>query len=324
VNLADTWPEQRLSRDMPGSFGRVIPVETARAPVTPVAAAPAWFMSPERAALHESPKTAGQGPVVRPIDDGVDPSHDADSRKQMNSDRWQAPPLAPVVAQLSGIAHDLNNVVTAILGYGERALSDAARGSRLRHDLDMILAASNRARLLIEQILAPNPAELLKCTRVDVNAVVREALDLLVAQLPAGITIDSTLKSGGAATQGCSTDVHRLFMNLATNAIQAMPKGGTLRVAVTTERVAGARTLCVGSISPRDYVVLQVADAGTGIGTEIAGRIFDQFFSTRKSDGGTGLGLAIVREIVTAANGAIAVDSAPGVGSCFTVYLPQV
>lgn len=231
--------------------------------------------------------------------------------------------LAAVEAHVDSIAHDLNNVVATILGYCERALRDAARGSRLHRDLEMILAAGECARSLIEQVVADPVSDAVEHTVVDIDEVVREALDLLTEGLPSGITVLSELRSGGAAAYGCPIKVHRVFMNLAINAVQAMPRGGTLRVSVATESVAVARSLTVGTVTSGDYVVLTVADSGTGIAPDLVRRIFDQYFSTKKTSGGTGLGLSIVREIVIDTSGAIAVESEPDVGSTFTVYLPR-
>jgi len=222
-----------------------------------------------------------------------------------------------------GIAHDFNNILGAILGYGEMALRDAAKGSRLHRDLDSIITAGERGRALVDRVLAFSRSGVGERVTVHVEKVVREALDLLSAKLPSNVTLHAKLHAGRAAMLGDPTQVHQVLMNLATNAIQAMPSGGTLRVSLDALRVDAARAPTIGSLAPAEYLVLQVADNGTGIAPEIIDRIFDPFFTTKEVGTGTGLGLSLVHGIVTELGGAIDVASTPGAGSTFTVYLPR-
>jgi CheY-like chemotaxis protein len=158
---------------------------------------------------------------------------------------------------------------------------------------------------------------------VHVEKVVREALDLISAKLPPNVTLHAKLHAGSAAMLGDPTQVHQVLMNLATNAVQAMPGGGTLRVSLDTQRIDAARTTTIGSLGPAAYVVLKVADTGTGIAPEILERIFDPFFTTKEVGTGTGLGLSLVHGIVSEVGGAIDVASTVGAGTTFTVYLPR-
>src|SRR5262249_34369802 len=114
-----------------------------------------------------------------------------------------------------------------------------------------------------------------------------------------------------------------LLMNLATNAAQAMPSGGTLRIALDVVRVAEARLALVGNLEPAEYVVLTVADEGTGMSADVLERIFDPFFTTKEAGSGTGLGLSLVHGIVANMDGAIDVTTKPHEGSVFAVYLPR-
>ena len=131
-----------------------------------------------------------------------------------------------------GIAHDFNNILGAILGYGEMALRDAPKGSRLRRDLDNIVIAGERGRALVDRILAFSRSGLGEHVAVHVEKVVREAIDLVAAKLPEGIRVEAKLRVGRAAILGDATQVHQVLMNLATNAIQAMPSGGTMTVSL--------------------------------------------------------------------------------------------
>jgi signal transduction histidine kinase len=181
-------------------------------------------------------------------------------------------------------------------------------------------------RTLVERILAFSRSGVGERVAVHVEAVVREALDLVAAKLPEGVTIEARLRAGRAAMLGDPTQVHQVLMNLATNAIQAMTSGGALRVSLDVERLDKPRIATTGTIATGEYVVLEVADCGTGIPKEIIEQIFDPFFSTKEIGVGTGLGLSLVHGIVTAIGGAIDVASTVGVGSVgsvFTVYLPR-
>src|SRR5215470_4371171 len=222
-----------------------------------------------------------------------------------------------------GIAHDFNNILGAILGYGERAMRDAPQDSRLRRDVESIVAAGERGRAFVDRVLAFSRGGSGERIAVNVEQVVREALDLIAAKLPPGIAIETALQAGSAAIQGDPTELHQVVMNLATNAVQAMPSGGALRVSLKTARFDASRVATIGTIAPADYVVLEVADKGTGIAPEILDRIFDPFFTTKEISVGNGLGLSLVHGIVMEAGGAIELTSAVGFGSTFTVYLPR-
>jgi PAS domain S-box-containing protein len=235
----------------------------------------------------------------------------------------QAQRLEAMGALAGGIAHDFNNILGAILGYGERALGEAPLGSRLHRDLESILAAGERGRALVDRVLTFSRSGVGERIPVHVEAVAREALDLVAANLPRGIAIETKLQAGRAAMQGDPTQVHQVLMNLATNAIQAMPSGGTLGVSVETTRIDAARVATIGTVGAGDYIVLVVSDTGTGIPQEIVDRIFDPFFTTKEVNVGTGLGLSLVHGIVMEVGGAIDLATTVGSGSAFSVYLPR-
>jgi CheY-like chemotaxis protein len=156
-----------------------------------------------------------------------------------------------------------------------------------------------------------------------VEEVVRETLELLTSKLPHGITVEDRLRAGGAAVMGDATQIHQVVMNLVSNAIQAMPSGGRVHVSVARVSNEVPRAVATGIVSARDYVVLEIADTGSGIPPEIFEKIFDPFFTTKEVGVGTGLGLSLVHGIVTGLGGVINVETAVGKGSVFTVYLPR-
>jgi CheY-like chemotaxis protein len=222
-----------------------------------------------------------------------------------------------------GIAHDFNNILGAILGYGEMALRGARKGTRLRRDLDSIMSAGERGRSLIDRILAFSRSGVGERVAVHVEAVVREALDLLGGGLPDGLRLRADLRAGSAAMLGDPTQVHQVVMNLGTNGLQAMPEGGMLRVTLEVLRLESPRAASIGAVSPGEYIVLRVADSGTGIAPEVLERMFDPFFSTKEVGVGSGLGLSLVHGIVANVGGAIDVATELGKGTTFTVYLPR-
>jgi signal transduction histidine kinase len=223
-----------------------------------------------------------------------------------------------------GIAHDLNNILGAIIGFGERGLRTAEPGSRLQNDLGNILAAGERGHKLVDRILSFGRGAAEERVPVHVEHVVSEALSLLQATLPPTIRLRSQLRAGNAAILGDAAQIHQLLMNLGTNAAHAMTQAGTLTVSLEVVDVSQARRATAGAIAAGPWIVLKVADQGGGMTPEIRGRIFDPFFTTKEAGVGTGLGLWQVLRIVTQAGGAIDVESIPVVGSVFTVYLPRL
>jgi PAS domain S-box-containing protein len=222
-----------------------------------------------------------------------------------------------------GIAHDFNNILGAILGFGEMARRGARKDSPLARDLDSIMTAGERGRALVGRLLTFSRSVVGERVPVHVERVAREALDLISAKLPPSVTVHAELRAGRAAILGDATQVHQVLTNLATNAIQAMPAGGTLRVELANRRVEAPRAATIGGLAVGEYVVLTVADTGAGIAPEVMERIFDPFFTTKEVGTGTGLGLSLVHGIVTELGGGIDLITKVGAGTTFTVYLPR-
>jgi len=241
--------------------------------------------------------------------------------RKMEQELRRAQRLEAMGTLAGGIAHDFNNILGAILGYSEMAMRNARQGSRLRRDLDAITSAVDRGRSLVERILAFSRSGVGERVAVHVEAVVREALHQVAARLPDGVTISPRLRAGRAAMLGDATQVHQVVVNLASNAIQAMPLGGVLHVALDRKSSDTVRAATVGSIVPGDYIVLTVTDSGTGIPDHVLEHMFDPFFTTKEVGVGSGLGLSLVHGIVTNADGAIDVATTLGKGTTFTVYL---
>ncbi|HPO19406.1 MAG TPA: PAS domain-containing protein, partial [Rubrivivax sp.] len=255
------------------------------------------------------------------LEDITDRKRDEAERERLELQLRQAQKLEAIGTLAGGIAHDFNNILAAILGYGELAQKDAAPGSALRRHIDAAVSAGLRAKSLVERILAFSRSGMGERVPVHVQSVVAEALDAVAASLPVPIRLDRRLEAGDAAVLGDATQVHQVVMNLCANAVQAMKAGGTLRVTLDRAKLesprCATRTLPGGS-----YLRLRVADTGSGIPAELLERIFDPFFTTKEVGVGTGLGLSLVHGIVADLGGGIDVDSVPGQGSAFTIYLP--
>ncbi|WP_425259772.1 PAS domain-containing protein [Rubrivivax sp. RP6-9] len=244
------------------------------------------------------------------------------ARDHLESQLRQAQKLEAIGTLAGGIAHDFNNILAAILGYGEMALKDAPEGSAQRRHIDAAVSAGLRAKSLVERILAFSRSGIGERVPVHVQSVVQEALDQLQASTPAGLHVERRLDVGDTAVLGDPTQVHQVVMNLCANAVQAMRSQG--KVIVTLDRVRDGQPVCItGRLPAGDYVRLRVSDSGVGITPEVLERIFDPFFTTKGVGVGTGLGLSLVHGIVTDLGGGIDVQSEPGVGSTFTVYLPS-
>jgi PAS domain S-box-containing protein len=235
----------------------------------------------------------------------------------------QAQRLEAMGTFAGGIAHDFNNILGAILGFGEMAQRGARKGSRLARDLDSIMIAGERGRALVSRLLTFSRSVVGERETVYVERVVREVLDLVSAQLPPCVNLHAQLHAGRAAILGDATQVHQVLTNLANNALQAMPAGGTLRVELAKVGVDVARAAMIGELAVGEYIVLTVADTGAGIAPDIMEHIFDPFFTTKEVGTGTGLGLSLVHGIVTELGGGIDLITEVGVGTTFTVYLPR-
>src|SRR6187549_676801 len=223
--------------------------------------------------------------------------HAEDEMRKLEQELRRAQRLEAMGTLAGGIAHDFNNILGAVLGYGEMAMRDAPKGSRLARDLDAIMIAGERGRALVDRVLAFSRSSVGERVPVNVERVAREVLDQVLAKAPSNVTVHAKMHADRAAVLGDAAQVHQVVANLASNAIQAMPSGGTLRIGLAVERTEAPRVATIGRREPGEYVVLTVADTGTGIAPEVIDRIFDPFFTTKEVGTGTGLGLSLVHGI---------------------------
>jgi PAS domain S-box-containing protein len=243
-------------------------------------------------------------------------------RELLEAQLRQSQKMEAIGTLAGGIAHDFNNILGAILGYGELAQQQSDPAGPLRRYIDNIMHAAGRAKVLVDRILGFSRSGLGERTHVHIQSVVEETLELIAASLPADIRLEKSLDAGDAALIGDSTHLHQVAMNLCTNAVRAMDRGGILRVRLECVHVTDERSVSRGALSPGPYARLVIEDTGVGIPPAVLERIFDPFFSTRGVGEGTGLGLSLVHGIVIDLGGAIDVNSVAGEGTTFEIWLP--
>jgi len=223
-----------------------------------------------------------------------------------------------------GISHDFNNILGAIIGYGEIIeLFDAPDDSALKENLTELLQAAYRAKHLVKQILIMSNQEDRHLEPIRLDPILKEAIQFLRASLPATIEIKQNIVDLPGTVLADATQLHQVVMNLCTNAVQAMgEKSGTLEISLNTGYVDERTADRAADLRPGAYAKLSVADTGDGISEEIQERLFEPYFTTKGTGKGTGLGLAVTHGIIQQHGGAIIVDSRPGQGSTFHVMLP--
>ncbi|MBU1564731.1 MAG: transporter substrate-binding domain-containing protein [Proteobacteria bacterium] len=250
---------------------------------------------------------------------------DITDKKRMLENMLQSQRLESIGVLAGGISHDFNNILSAILGFTELALENESANSQLRDDLQEIYAAGRRAKELVQQILTFSREKYQTPCPLSVPVIVNDAVRLLRATFPATISMVIDAEENVRPVLADPIQLQQAIMNICTNACQAMEgKGGALTIKVQ-ETVASESLLEEQPhLSPGAYIALKIQDTGIGIMAERLGLIFDPYFTTKHLGDGTGLGLAVTYGIVREMRGAIIVESEPGQGSIFTVFLPVV
>ena len=224
-----------------------------------------------------------------------------------------------------GIAHDFNNILFGIQGYAELALEDAPEGSTQAVNLTEILHGCHRAKELVHQILAFSRQDRIEKMPVYLTPLIKETTKLLRASIPSSIAIQTQYAPGLPRVNAKPNRIHQIIMNLCTNAAQAIGDApGTIRVTLDLKKVAPGQDASDSRLPSGDYVRLVVQDDGQGIPEELLDRIFEPFFTTKAQGKGSGMGLSVVHGIVQTHKGQIFVQSLPGQGARFEVWLPAV
>jgi signal transduction histidine kinase/ActR/RegA family two-component response regulator len=243
----------------------------------------------------------------------------ADQRKAEDAQR-QSQKLESIGLLAGGVAHDFNNLLVGILGYADLLAAEAAPGTTAHEAATTILQAARRGSELTRQLLALARLGQHREERVDLHGVVEEAVRLLDRTLGKSIRLETRLAAAAHVVRGDPGQLQQVILNLAVNARDAMPEGGTLTLATGEAQLDEGQG--VTGLAPGRYVALAVSDTGVGIPREHLVRLFDPFFTTKPAGKGSGLGLATAFGIVKGHGGVIHVESTVGAGSRFVVYLP--
>ena len=224
-----------------------------------------------------------------------------------------------------GVAHDFNNILSAIIGNTELVRLTTAENTPVREHVDGVLKAAARAKDLVQQILAFSRRQIQQREPVQLQTVIEEVLKLLRASLPASIQIISRLEAPDAVVLADSSQIHQVMMNLCANASHAMNEGsGRLEVSLKVEQIDADLAAHHPGLHEGAYVRLSVADTGCGMDRATLDRIFEPFFTTKPKGRGTGLGLSVVHGIIRGHEGVIKAYSELGRGTVFHIFLPRL
>ncbi|MBU0908812.1 MAG: response regulator, partial [Proteobacteria bacterium] len=262
--------------------------------------------------------------VTKPLADIIQRRRMMDERAKLERQLRQVQKMESIGTLASGIAHDFNNILSAIIGYSELAIAALTGDSPAHKDIKQVLVAGERAKQLVNQILTFSRQGEKDLKPVFAHFIIKEAIKFLRSSIPATIQICQNIRADCGVVLAEASQIHQIIMNLCTNAYHAMREdGGVLTVGLTCttfdqDDVRVSRL----NLAPGPYLKLEVRDSGHGMVPAVLERIFDPYFTTKKTGEGTGLGLFVVHGIVKSLGGHIAAYSEPGKGTTFHVFLP--
>ncbi len=250
---------------------------------------------------------------------------DASERKNLEMQFAHAQKMQAMGQLAGGVAHDFNNLLTAIIGFCDLLLQRHKVDDDDFLDLMQIKGNANKASGLVGQLLTFSRKQPSRIKTISLHDAFVDLSALLQRSIAPFVKLKTDIKRGLGSVKIDPNQLMQIFLNLAVNAKDAMPKGGTFKITATKEKIKKTRACGTDMITPGDYVKIQVSDTGMGISKENLSRIFEPFFTTKENGGasGTGLGLSTVYGIIRGVDGYISVDSIKNVGTTFTIYLPR-
>lgn len=274
------------------------------------------------------PLTAAGGDEVARVTRAFESMRDTlernqEQREELEEQLRQVQKMDALGRLAGGVAHDFNNLLTVIKGNSDLALERLKPADPVRVNCEQIRRVADRAALLTRQLLAFSRRQMLQPKILDLNELIVEMGRLLQRLLREDIEYRVQLGEPLGRVQADPGQMQQVLLNLIVNASDAMPKGGTLTIETENVSVDTRYAQLRPPLAPGNYVMLAVSDTGFGMDANVKARIFEPFFTTKEPGKGTGLGLATVYGVVKQSSGCIFVDSAPGVGARFEIYLPQ-
>jgi PAS domain S-box-containing protein len=248
---------------------------------------------------------------------------DVSERKSLEAQLRQAQKMEAIGTLAGGVAHDFNNILMVLMGYANLMQMKMDQNDPLRIYVDQILASTGKAANLTQSLLTFGRKQVIELKPHKVDTLLRDVEKLLNRLLPEDMGFKVFL-GADAAVMADMTQIAQVLVNLATNARDAMPRGGDLKIETACVEIDGEFKRVHGFGEPGKYALVSVADTGTGMDEKTKERIFEPFFTTKEVGKGTGLGLSIVYGIVKQHGGYITVESQPGEGTVFRIYLPEV
>ncbi len=271
--------------------------------------------------LVEALGTMTPGPTGEPM--LVVTARDLSERVELEARLLQAQKLESIGQLAGGVAHDFNNILTAIIGHVSMARLGAPRDAQLHAELDDIQRSADRAAELTRQLLAFARRQVIEPVVLDLNSLVDGMRRLLARVIGEHITLATELSPALWSVKADPAQLEQAIVNLALNARDAMPGGGRLMLTTANVHVSTSEAQAHGLAAPGDFVRVVVQDSGVGMDEATRARVFEPFYTTKGPTGGTGLGLAMVHGVVAQSGGGIAVFSSPGAGARFSILLPS-
>jgi PAS domain S-box-containing protein len=248
---------------------------------------------------------------------------DVTEKKRLEMELSRAQRMQAVGQLAGGIAHDFNNLLTVIGGHVELMLAEASN-TEMEGRLRELQQAARKAASLTQQLLAFGRRQVLQNRNVNLNDVIARLVPMLGRLIRENVQLSFAPGEGLGSVKADPNEIERVLVNLAINAQHAMPGGGVITIATENRRVSRRLAVQTDEIEPGEYVCFSVADTGIGMDRETQARVFEPFFTTMTADPGAGLGLSVVYGVVRQSGGYIQIESTPGAGSTFRIYLPQV
>jgi PAS domain S-box-containing protein len=248
---------------------------------------------------------------------------DITEQKKLEEELFQAHKMEAIGTLAGGIAHDFNNILSAIMGYSEIAKLSIPADSDATKDIDQVIKSSRRAADLVQQILSFSRKSDRRLEPINPHLIIKEALKMLRSSLPTTINMVEDIDNECEKILADPTNIHQIIVNLCTNSLHAMEnEKGVLSVSLYRKEINDEEIIGEAEVTAGPFIVLEISDTGHGMDQAMIDHIFDPYFTTKEVGKGTGLGLSVIHGIIQDYHGFIRVDSKPGEGTTFYVYIP--